>query len=203
MVTEEVSGPFGSNTEVAVYDKIEAIQQPEVEDTVDWTDEDKEERWRKIDEKMKMVYKAEDLMVKEEMAVEDGWAALPFAPELLPLSTGVFLASSVEYSWPGFIPGNDGERHREKFLYVPKMVKLVKEEKTWQLSEFWMDPETLQFGGDFLLNGEGDSVVRRGMTSMRILATGQLLLTRKSVNSGLEYGGPDFRGASYTLYSHI
>ena len=94
MVIEE--GRHGI-TEKALFEKIEAIELPEDEDTRDWTEEDWEERFKKVAEET-------ELMAEEEMAEEDGWAALPFAPELQPLSCGVFLVSSVEYSWPGYFP---------------------------------------------------------------------------------------------------
>ena len=115
MVTEEIylseSDSPWSHTEVAIYDKIDAIEMPEEEDTENWSEEAWNERLKKENEE-------EKVLIDKEMAVEDGWAALPFAPELLPLACGVFLASSVEYSWPGYIPG--GDLWEENLLEVPK-----------------------------------------------------------------------------------
>ena len=85
----------------------------------------------------------------------------------------------------------------ENLLEVPKVVKVAKMGKAWKLLDFWMDSETL------LLTGEGDSIIRSGLDSMRILPSGQLLLIRKMLLPGLTYGGPDFKGASYSLYSPI
>ena len=141
MVTEDIyfseSDPW-SNTEVAVYDKIDAIEMPEEEDTEDWSEEAWNERVKKEDEE-------EKVLMDKELAVEDGWAALPFAPELLPLTCGVFLASSVEYSWPGYIPGE--YFWEENLMEVPKVVKVVKVGKAWQLLDFWTDSETLLLTG--------------------------------------------------------
>ena len=86
------------------------------------------------------------------------------------------------------------------------VVKIVKEGNVWKLKEFLEDAEELLWfglGDGEMLTGEGDTMVRSGLTSMRILASGELLLIRKSLIPGLDYGGPDFRGASYTLYSPI
>ena len=200
MVTEDISlsesDPW-SNTEVAVYDKIDAIEMPEEEDTEDWSEEALNERFKKefFGVWSGGEYEEEKVLMDKELAVEDGWAALPFAPELLPLTCGVFLASSVEYSWPGYIPGE--YFWEDNVMEVPKVVKVVKVGKAWQLLDFWTDSETL------LLTGEGDSVIRNGLVSMRILPSGQLLLIRKMLVPGLAYGGPDFKAASYSVYSPI
>ena len=171
---------------MAVYDKIAAIELPDDVDTKDWTDEDWDKRIKEGNEK-------EALMKEEGRAEEEGWDALPFSPELRPLSSGAFLASSVEYSWPGYVPRWwDEEAIYEELFKVSKVVKIVKVGSTWQLVDFWGDEEYL------LLTGEGDSVVRSGLTSMRILMSGELLLTRKSF-----IPGSDFKGATYTLYSPI
>ena len=194
MVTEVsyLGDPSWNNTEVAVYDKIDDIQLPEEEDTEDWTEDAWNERIKKVNEE-------EQVMKEEEMSVEDGWAALPFAPELQPLACGLFLASSVEYSWPGYFPGGNlwQVEVSQQLLRVPKVVKVTKEGNSWKLLDFCADSETL------LLTGEGDSVIRSGLASMRILPSGQLLLIRKMLVPGLAYGGPDFKGVSYSLYSRI
>ena len=193
MVAEEID--TDNYTEMALFEKIEAIELPEDEDTSDWTDEDWDERFEKV-------AGGKALMVEEEMAEEEGWTALPFAPELQPLYSGVFLASSVDYCWPGYLPGDedDEDELREEFIEVSKVVKIVKQGNVWKLLGLWEDDETLLFSG---LAGEDNRVVRRGVNSMRILDTGELLLTRKCLVPGLDYGGPDFKGASYTLYSPI
>ena len=198
MVIEE--GRHGI-TKKALFEKIEAIELPKDKDTRDWTEEDWEERFKKVAEET-------ELMAEEEMAEEDGWAALPFAPELQPLSCGVFLVSSVEYSWPGYFPGDEEQKQElcEEFNKISMVVKIVKEGNVWKLKEFLEDAEELLWfglGDGEMLTGEGDTMVRSGLTSMRILASGELLLIRKSLIPGLDYGGPDFRGASYTLYSPI
>ena len=118
-----------SYTERAVYDKmLELPELPEDKDAEDSTDEDEEvwlERYQKMkeeEERYQKVKEEEALMVKEEMAVEDGWWGLPFAPELQPLSRGVFLATSVSYSWPGYVPGGlEEEVLCWEFLRVPKV----------------------------------------------------------------------------------
>ena len=77
MVTEEIylseSDSPWSHTEVAIYDKIDAIEMPEEEDTENWSEEAWNERLKKENEE-------EKVLIDKEMAVEDGWAALPFAP---------------------------------------------------------------------------------------------------------------------------
>ena len=90
------------------------------------------------------------------------------------------------------------------------MVKIAKEGNVWKLWEFFVDAETLQWFGDCeLLTGEGDSLVWSGLNSMRILASGELFLTRpagRALSQGcswLDYGGPGLRGASYTIFSPI
>ena len=198
MVTEE-SGT--GSAEVALYEKIEAVELPEDKDRRDWTAVDWLLRHKK--------------MVEEEMAEEDGWAALPFAPELQSISCGVFLVSSVEYSWPGYFPGDEDKEEElwEEFVKVSKVVKIVREGNEWRLWEFLVEEaeDLLWFGGELLAGeGEGDLVVKENdhmvrsqLNSMRILATGELLLIRKSLVPGLEFGGPDFRGVSYTFYSPI
>ena len=186
---------------MALYEKIEAVQLPEDKNMRDWTDEDRLLRHKK--------------MVDEEMAEEDGWAALPFAQELHPISCGVYLVRSVEYSWPGYFPGDEDKQEQlwQEFVKVSKMVKIVSSGNGWRLWDFLVeeveDPLWFRFEGE-LLAGEGDIVVKENdhkvrsqLNSMRILATGELLLIRKSLVPGLEFGGPDFRGASYTLYSPI
>ena len=92
------------------------------------------------------------------------------------------------------------EEFKEEIIKVYKVVKIVQQENVWQLAGLREDDTTLLFSG---LAGEDDRVVRRGVNSMRILATGELLLTRKCLVPGLDYGVPNFRGASYTLYSPI
>ena len=195
IVTEQIQlgDPLQSYTEKAVYDKIEAIELPEEElpEQDNWTDED----WFEFFEK---VHEEEELMVKEDRAVEEGWDALPFAPELQPLACGFFLASSVEYSWSGYYPGGlHDDDDDEDFMKVHKVLQISKEGKTWNL--------LVPAHGHNLLSGEGDSVLSDDQDghrdSMRVLPTGQLLLIRKDLIPGLFYGGPDFRGASYTLYS--
>ena len=181
IATEQIQlgDPLQSYTEKAVYDKIVAMELPEEElpEQKNWTGED----WVEFVEK---VLEEEEMMVEEDRAVEEGWDALPFAPELQPLACGVFLATSVEYSWPGYYPES------QDFMKVHKVVQITKEEKTWNL----MVPAH----GHNLISGGGDSVVSSAldgyMDSMRILSNGQLLLIRKDFSH---------RGASYTLYSPI
>ena len=190
LVTEEsrLSHPF-SCTEKAVYDKIDAMEFPEVEDTRDWPEDDWDEWFEEFCEKSK-------LMIQEERSMEEGWEALPF-PELQPLVCGVFLASSVEYSWPGYLPGGEWqEEYLRECFQVPKLVKVSKEGERWRLHDF---------AGACVLVGEGDSIVKMGGTleSMKMLASGQLLLTRKCHIPGSDNGGQDYRGASFTLYSPI
>ena len=195
--------PFWTYTEKAIFQKIEAMdEKPEDEDFWNWVDDNFDEWCKKQDEE-------KELMVEEERAIEEGWSALPFAPELQPLSSGIFLASSVEYSWPGYFPGPHSgefveEELRNDFLMVPKVVKISKDGLAWKLVDFMVEGPAYGLAVEkILLTGEGDSVVSRGLTSMRILDTGELLLTRKAVIPGLSHDGPDFRGASYTIYSPI
>ena len=190
LVTEEsrLSHPF-SCTEKTVYDKIDAMEFPEVEDTRDWPEDDWDEWFDEFCEKC-------NLIIQEERSMEEGWEALPF-PELQPLVCGVFLASSVEYSWPGYLPGGEWqEEYLRECFQVPKLVKVSKEGKRWRLHDF---------AGACVLGGEGDSIVKMFGTldSMKMLASGQLLLTRKCHIPGLDNGGHDYRGASFTLYSPI
>jgi hypothetical protein len=167
------------------------MELPEVEDTRDWPDDEWDEWFEESHEEHR-------LMMEEEMKVEEGWEALPF-PELQPLACGVFLASSVEYSWPGHLPGGEWQEEeiRDELFKVAKIVKVSKEGMTWLLSDF---------AGNVLLVGdrELDNVVKDFGTldSLKILASGQLLLTRKSLG-GLENVGQDYRGASFTFYSPI
>ena len=205
MVTNE-SWFQGSLTETAVFEKIGKIELPEDEDANDSTDEDFDDE--AFTEWYKKVKEAEARLVKEELAVEDGWNALPFAPELVALSRGFFLASSVSYNWPGFLPGCWDEEVLEwEFLHVPKVVKLVKEGPKWKLLDLLEE-------SSLLVSGEGVSSARStregsgfdeqtcGLASMKMLATGELLLTRISLVPEMDDGGP-YRAASYTLYCPI
>ena len=205
MVTKE-SWFQDSLTETAVFEKIGKIELPEDEDANDSTDEDFD--YEAFAVRYKKVKEAEALMVKKELAVEDGWNALPFAPELVALSSGLFLASSVSYNWPGFLPGCWDEGVLEwEFLHVPKVVKLVKEGPKWKLLDLLEE-------SSLLVSGEGVSSARStregsgfdeqtcGLASMKMLATGELLLTRISLVPEMDDGGP-YRGASYTLYCPI
>ena len=145
-------------------------------------------------------------MEREEKAVEAGWAALPFSPQLQPLSGGVFLAHSVSYTWPGFLPPGEDEEDEEDFCRVRKVVKLENQGGTWRLGGvFGPSFDDPSFTGD-------DTVVYDGLDSLRMLEeTGELLLTRTTVMSGLIPGreggqsrrNPDFRGKSYILYRSL